>query len=254
MKIEAYIVCWNEEKLLPFTLDHYSQFCDRIVVLDNYSDDSSFDIASKYPKVHIEQWHGLQEEDEDGNLKPVFDERAQIRIKEQSFLAFGEGADWVMVVDADEFYYHPNMREKLEEYMNAGINYPLVEGFEMISKYFPKYDGGLLVDKVKTGWNEPGMDKRCIFDPRVGLGSQLCFGSHGMYMRDDLAVESSEAEIKLLHYKELSVDHLISRRKQLLARRSKHNAQEGLCDHWAQTPTHIRKAFKKDLAEATEVI
>tara|TARA_R110002051_G_scaffold207372_2_gene272812 strand:+ start:5443 stop:6207 length:765 start_codon:yes stop_codon:yes gene_type:complete len=254
MKVEAYIVCWNEEEILPFTLDHYSQFCDRIVVLDNYSDDSSFDIASKYPKVHIEQWESLKEEDEDGNTRPVYDERVLTSIKETCFRAFGEGADWVIVVDADEFLYHPNIREKLEEYMNAEINYPLVEGFDMISKYFPKYDGGLLVDKVKTGRKEPGMNKRCVFDPRVALGNKYCFGAHAMFMRDDLGSESETRELKLLHYKDISSEYKISRRQQLLARRSKWTTDEGLCGHWDQTPEHIRESFKKGLAEAIEVI
>jgi glycosyltransferase involved in cell wall biosynthesis len=254
MNVEAYIVCWNEEEILPFTLDHYSQFCDRIVVLDNYSDDSSFDIASKYPKVHIEQWTALHEENEEGEMVPVYDERALTNIKESCFVTFGQGADWVMVVDCDELYYHPQMREKLEEYMNDGINYPLVEGYEMISKNFPKYDGGLLVDKVKTGRLEPGMKKRCIFDPRVAVGSKLCFGSHGLFLREDLAIENEEVELKLLHYKDLSVDYKIRRRKELLARRSKWTTDEGLCGHWDQTPTQIKKAFKEYLKDSMEVI
>jgi glycosyltransferase involved in cell wall biosynthesis len=254
MNVEAYIVCWNEEELLPFTLDHYSQFCDRIVVLDNYSDDSSFDIASRYPKVHIEQWRAFHEEDEEGNMVPVYDERALTNIKETCFQVFGKGADWVLVVDADEFYYHPEIRLKLAEYMNAGVNYPLVEGYEMISKYFPKYDGELLVDKVKTGRLEKGMSKRCVFDPRVGFGSKLCFGAHGMFLREDLAVENEHFDLKLLHYKDLSLDYKINRRKKLLARRSKWTTDEGLCGHWDQSARVITKAFNKDLKDAREVI
>ena len=268
MFVEVYIVSWNEEKILPFVLDHYAEFCDRIVLLDNWSDDSSYELIAKgsdvndcwksqgrWPVVNIKQWDSLQEEDDDGNFRPVYDERVLTHIKENCFQLYGEGADWVMVVDADEFYYHPNMRDKLREYMNAGINYPLVEGFEMVSKNFPKYQrGSFLVDQVKTGWKETGMDKRCIFDPRVAMGNKLCFGSHGLFMREDLAVENDTAEIKLLHYKDLSADYKIERRKLLRSRRSKWTTDEGLCAHWDQSEEHIREQLKKKLEECEEVI
>ena len=30
MKIWAYAICWNEEKILPYYLRHYEKFCDKI--------------------------------------------------------------------------------------------------------------------------------------------------------------------------------------------------------------------------------
>ena len=261
MMIEAYIVCWNEEDILPFTLDHYSQFCDRIVLLDNASDDNSLEIATRYDKIDIRQWcidPRLLSEDESNKytegVRPLYDDRMLRFVKENCFKDYGMGADWVMVVDADEFYYHPNIREKLEEYMLSGINYPKIKGFEMISGEFPDYDGDLLIDKVRTGTPATGMNKRCIFDPRVGYGSKLTFGSHGVHIREDLAVESAEDDIYLLHYKDLSPDYKVKRRKELLSSRSQWTADNELCDHWAQTEEDIRNSFVEDLESATEVL
>ena len=56
MIIYAYILCWNEEKILPFTLDHYSHFFDKIYLLDNHSTDRSVEIAKTYEKVEILQF------------------------------------------------------------------------------------------------------------------------------------------------------------------------------------------------------
>ena len=56
MKIHAYIIAWNEEKILPFTLDHYSQFCEKIYVYDNMSTDGSDQIYEKYDKVVVKKW------------------------------------------------------------------------------------------------------------------------------------------------------------------------------------------------------
>ena len=56
MKIHAYILTYNEEAILPFTLDYYSSFCDKIIVYDNESTDSSDDIFKRYSKVSIVKW------------------------------------------------------------------------------------------------------------------------------------------------------------------------------------------------------
>ena len=80
MLIDAYIVCWNEEKLLPFTLDYYSSFCDTIHLLDNHSSDDSLKIAATYPKVKVTQWQC-----EDG--PDVYDESSTTIIKRFAYAA-----------------------------------------------------------------------------------------------------------------------------------------------------------------------
>lgn len=52
-KVHVYILCFNEEKMLPFTLDCYSSFCAKIFVLDNMSTDHSLEICSMYSKVQV---------------------------------------------------------------------------------------------------------------------------------------------------------------------------------------------------------
>ncbi len=47
MNIHAHILTWNEEKILPFTLDYYSNICSQIFIYDNMSTDSSDEIFSK---------------------------------------------------------------------------------------------------------------------------------------------------------------------------------------------------------------
>ena len=56
MKIHAHILSWNEEKILPFTLDYYSNICEKIFIYDNMSTDSSDEIYKKYPKVEAVKW------------------------------------------------------------------------------------------------------------------------------------------------------------------------------------------------------
>ena len=59
MKIHAYIIAYNEEKLLPFTLDSYSIFCEKIFVYDKYSTDSSDKIYKKGYSISAHNCQGL---------------------------------------------------------------------------------------------------------------------------------------------------------------------------------------------------
>ena len=47
MKIHLYSVCYNEEIILPYYLNHYSKFVDKITVYDNFSTDSSVEILKQ---------------------------------------------------------------------------------------------------------------------------------------------------------------------------------------------------------------
>ena len=69
MKIHAYIISYNEEKLLPFTLDYYSTFCEKIFVYDNYSTDSSDNIYKNYSKVEVIKWDSGNEINELNYIK-----------------------------------------------------------------------------------------------------------------------------------------------------------------------------------------
>jgi len=225
MKIHAHILSWNEEKILPYTLDYYSQICEKIFIYDNMSTDSSDEIYTKYPKVEVIKWESGNEIHE-LNYTKIKSEEYRKRSRNQS-------VDWVIVCDCDEFLYHPNLNEKLLEYKKNGITVPLIDGHDMVSEQFPEYDGGLITDKVKIGSEtyEP-MCKNIIFNPDLDVE----FGIGGHSFRCETAKFSSERELKLLHYKFLGKDYIkriyISRAKRL----SQFNKQHKFGEHYFNLP------------------
>src|SRR5579863_5958872 len=98
MIIHAHILAWNEEQILPFTLDHYSLLCDKIFIHDNMSSDNSDEIYIKYPKVTVIKWDSNNE----------INELNYVNIKSKAYREHSRDADWVIVCDCDEFIYHPN--------------------------------------------------------------------------------------------------------------------------------------------------
>ena len=162
MKIHAHILSWNEEKILPFTLDYYSTICEKIFIYDNMSTDSSDEIYKRYPKVEVIKWDSGNEINEINYVN--------IKSEEYKKRSRGQGVDWVIVCDCDEFIYHENLMDKLQEYKEMGITVPRIDGHDMVSTEFPIYDGEFITTKIKTGSQtyEP-MCKNIIFHPDLDI-------------------------------------------------------------------------------------
>ena len=222
MKIHAYIIAYNEEKLLPFTLDYYSTFCEKIFVYDNYSTDSSDEIYKKYDKVEVTKWDGGNE----------INENNYVRIKSEEYRKYSRNSDvdWVITIDCDEFVYHHNLIEKLKEYKELGFTVVQTSGHEMACEVFPEYDGGLLPNKVKIGSDKmPMLSKSIIFNPNIDINFEV--GAH--YFKSNQTVLSSSDEIKILHYKALSKEYVITIYDERFKRLSNLNKKNNWGTHYS---------------------
>lgn len=220
MKIHAHILAYNEEKLLPFTLDYYSSFCEKIFMYDNMSTDGSDDIYKKYPKVQVIKW----------NSNDSFNDFYNKDIKSNTYKQYSRGeADWVIVCDCDEFIYHPNLLDKLKEYDEKGISLPKTNGYEMFSDDFPIYDGQLITEKIKEGFGVVDtLCKQILFKPNVDIN--YGFGAHSNVCEN--CVTNETPELKVLHYKFLNLDYVINRYQHLQDRLSDFNKQHGFGHHY----------------------
>jgi hypothetical protein len=95
-RLWIYMLCYNEELLLPFTLDYYSRFAERIFVYDNMSIDASLEICKRYPNVTVMSF-------DTGGL---VNDRAFLKIKNNAWKAARKYARYVAVIDTDEIIYH----------------------------------------------------------------------------------------------------------------------------------------------------
>jgi len=235
MKIHAHIIAWNEERILPITLDHYSQFCEKIFIYDNMSDDNSDEIYKKYDIVTVIKWE---------NPNGLYNELQQVNIRNSAYKnSRSEGVDWVIVCDCDEILYHPTLLGKLEEYKKLGVTVPKINGHDMYSDDFPEYDGKSITDKVKVGSDVYDiMSKNIIFDPKLDI--QFGIGSHSF--KAQTGKFSDEPELKLLHYKFLGKEYVLGRYEQLAKRRDEQMKKTGLSGHWTRPPMAYMDKMKED--------
>lgn len=264
MKIDVHITCWNEEIILPFALEHYSSFCDRIFIHDNMSTDMSPFICMNFPKVIVKFWESREE-------KGKFNDNEARHVKYEAHRKYSRGnADWVILADCDEFIYHPHLREILKTYKEEGITYPITQGYQMISNKMPCYepsskitdiiktgvkDDPFPVDKIYTEQKSWGYSKPIIFNPALDV--YLSLGSH--FIRGDKSntsefVFSEKADIKLLHYKFLSEDYVVNRHHQLGKRLSDYNIKNGYGLGWLEKETQLRESYKNYLSIAGKII
>ena len=45
-RIHVYVVCWNEMDILPFCVDYWKRYAEKVVVYDNGSTDGSLEFMS----------------------------------------------------------------------------------------------------------------------------------------------------------------------------------------------------------------
>jgi DNA-directed RNA polymerase subunit H (RpoH/RPB5) len=236
MKIHAYIIAWNEEKILPFTLDYYSTICEKIFVYDNMSTDSSDEIYKRYKNVEVIKWG-----DKEKGHNEFYNK--EIKSKEYRKKSRGQNVDWVITVDCDEIIYHENLIDLLKKYKEEGVTLPRISGHDMFSEKFPIYDGDLITNKIKEGSDvyEP-MSKHVVFNPEIDI--EFGFGAHHFYCPE--CSMSKEPEIKLLHYKFIDFAYLLNRYRSLSQRQSDFNKTNQLSTHYKDDnaisyTNHLRK-------------
>lgn len=188
MKIESFTFTLNDEKMLPFFLDYYRPIVDKMNFLDSGSTDRTLDIINEYGGEIIHT--GLTFWDWD-TMRNIY----------QNIWKTSD-ADYIFLMDVDEFFYHPDLRNFLETNIDSVDIYQMI-GYQMVSPTFPK-EGSNIFD-IKKGVPLPLYNKSTIFKPNIDIYHE---NAHEI---KTTSTKICRDVIKLLHYKFLGVDVLIKR-------------------------------------------
>lgn len=240
--VHVYAMCWNEEKILPYFLRHYGRIASKIFIYDNESTDRSVEVIRSYPNTEVIPFSTGRE----------LNERRLTSIRNHAWKKSRGKADWVIVVDADEFLYHPDLIGCLKSYRQKEITISTLVGYEMVSDTFPKIEG-MIYDEVKLGVRNKVFDKTCVFDPNAIYGINYNFGSHEAAPRGILNFDISR-ELKLLHFNFLGLDYLLERYASRKARLNEYHIKHSLCSHYLLSKDQIKILFNERRKSATCVL
>jgi hypothetical protein len=216
--IHAYFICYNEENILPHLLKHYLSFCEKVVILDNYSTDNSCKIIESFKNTEIIKYNSNNE----------LNDGVYLTVKNNIWKSSIGTADYVIVGDTDEFLYHENIVEFLTESKQKGITIFKPEGYHMVAdEELELAPNDNILELVKYGVRTEVLDKLMMFDCNLIKEINYSFGCHAANPSGNFVI-SNDSNLKMLHYKFLGIkDHML-KQKIRAERLSQYNKERGL--------------------------
>lgn len=232
--VHCYILCWNEEKMIRHTLNHYSMFCSQITVLDNHSTDATCEIIRKeFPQVIIQKF------DTGGQVR----DDIYLDLKNNCWKASRGKADWVVVCDADEFLFHHDIKKELQIRKENKETLPVIQGFNMVHHEFPTDYKRPLYEQVQTGIRAFNFDKQILFDPNETIEINYQPGAHDCRPTIKTAHVVDPHPLNLLHFKYMGREHLYERHRLYASRISRFNQKNGFGAEYTFGKKHVDECF-----------
>lgn len=204
MEIHLYTICWNDAHMLPFFFRHYDRFVSRYFFFDDDSDDGSVEWLRARPDVEVQPF--------------VRSDPASFCISEQllsnqCWKRSRGSADWVIVTDVDEHLFHDDLVGLLRRYIASGITFVPAPGFQMVSNEFPDREEMLCYSRT-SGALSSIYSKVSLFNPSAIAEINYGIGRHRAAPTGRIVAPAKD-ELRLLHYKYLSLDWAYARQQQL---------------------------------------
>lgn len=220
MNISLYFINFNDSFYLPFLKEHYGQFCNKIVMYDNYSSDNSENLARSLGfEVRKFGRHGQ------------LNDQHYLHVKNQCWKEDrNKNVDYVIVCDADEFVTGPS------KYIGP---VPKVKGFNMISDDLPEKD----IFEINTGYIDENYSKQAIFNPDFVEEINFAHGCHKNHIKTKGPHESGPLE--LYHFRQIGgVQRLIDRHLEYRKRLSEFNKMHRMGYHYMHSDDARRHEFE----------
>lgn len=238
-RVEAYIIAWNKEETIGFTIQHYKRFCNQVILYDNFSTDRTRDIAEAFgADVRL------------FGISGVLDDAEYLKIKNNCWK--GSNADFVIVLDDDEILYEESITLILRDARMNGQTIFKPQGYNMHSDAMPKKEWL----EITTGWKDDDYSKLCIFDPKsVDIGFQYGCHTHQKDFPKGRLIYGPN-KIYLLHYCFIGgVDRIIKRWAEYEPRRQKSsvNIRWNLGHRYSKKESEIRQEWAESGAKSKEL-
>ncbi len=204
MRIWVYVLSYNEEKMIPYFLQHYN-FAEKIIVYDNYSNDKGPELLKTNKKIDLRYY------DSGGQL----DCAKAIKLKNSVWKEARGKCDYVILVDMDEFLYvEGGMIPFLRKYRPTIVK---SIGYEMVPMDNKSINDDLLINQIKDGVPSSYYNKTALFSPNKVEEINYSPGGHKCAPKG--TINYAPSPVLMLHYKyAFGPEYIIERYKMYASR------------------------------------
>ena len=239
-RLSIYIFCWNEARMLPWTLRFYRHHFPGsfITVYDNESDDGTAEIAKS---------NGCQLVS--FSTSGHYDELTLTKLRNTCW--HGSATPWVLVVDCDELASFT--LEDLRAFEHSGFNVVRFEGYNMVTMRDDLSETS--IDQVTHGARSSWYDKSLLFDRTAITSINFTPGSHQCSPRARFLKKARVCSLghKLYHFKYTSYSLLVERYLAVKTRSSRSNAENGLGYHYQLNAADLLLEFRQVQSSAVDL-
>jgi glycosyltransferase involved in cell wall biosynthesis len=228
MFVEAHIIAWNESQVIPFTIKHYKQFCDRVVIYDNYSTDNTREIAlSLGCDVRL------------FGIEGVLSDFEYLKLKNNVWKT--SAADLVIVCDCDEILITD--RQQLER--NSAFTIFNTFGWNIYSQNVPRE----IFTEITEGFHDENYSKNIIWKPKQVKEINFVYGCHES--KPSGQVVYSPEVLPLFHYHNIGGYERVKKRHEAYCKRlSPHNIKWKLGVHYSESEPKQKKDWYDQIQKA----
>lgn len=219
---------------IHLTIKHYKQFCDKVILYDNFSTDRTREIAK-----------GLGAEVRLFGEKGQLSDKWYLKIKNNCWKE--SEADWVIVCDADEILYAPMIYDKIYEAKERGETIFVTYGWNVFSNDMPCET----FLEIQTGFFDKNYSKTVIFNPKEIKEINFGYGCHESQPRGN--VVWSRDTLTLFHYRNIGgSERLVERHRVYRKRLSALNKELKLGVHYNYPDERRRLEWAQQYEKSVE--
>lgn len=232
--ITIYTVCYNEQFMLPFFIEHYRALFPgcHIVVYDNESTDDT-------AKIALAQGCAVITYSTDDKLS----DSKYLEIKNNCWR--DAKTDWVLIADCDELCCVSKKQLQEEEKIKTSII--SFEGYNMVNMH-----DDMDVHCITHGIRAKSYDKTYCFNKKQIEEINFHMGCHTSTPTGNRI--SSLATYTCLHYKYINADYMVKRHALFASRLSEENIRKGYGGHYLYSEQQIREEFSNARKQAIKIL